>query len=87
MKQLPPGDLTPSQLKAFEVFHRIQMAYVALYWALSLFALGFLSFLYAIFFVSEHTAPKTILGGIDALLGLILRTVYAHLFPKPKGGK
>lgn len=86
MKQLP-GTLTTSQLKAFEVFHRIQMAYIALYCALGLFTTGFLSFLVAIFFVNEHTAPKTILGGIDALLGLILRTVYAHLFPKPKGGK
>jgi len=29
----------------------------------------------------------TILGGIDRLFGLILRTVYTHLFPKPTGGK
>jgi hypothetical protein len=86
MKQLPP-DLTPNQLKVFETLERIKMAWIALFCALGLFTLGFVCFLYAIFFLNEHTIPKTILGGIDTLLGWILHIVYAHLFPKPKGAR
>ncbi len=80
MKQIP-GNLTPSQLKVYEVVQRIRMAWVALFFALGLFSIGFLAFLYSVFFLDEHTVPKIILGGIDSLLGWCLKIVYSDLFP------
>jgi hypothetical protein len=59
------------------------MAWVALWFALGLFTIGFFSFLYAIFYLKHQGAEKSILGGIDTLLGFALRTVFAHLFPRP----
>jgi hypothetical protein len=86
MKQIPEN-LTPSQLKVYEVVHRIRMAWVTLGCVLGLFVLGFFSFLYAMFFVESHEVPKGVLGGIDALLAWALKIILNNLFPRGKGGK
>jgi hypothetical protein len=60
------------------------MAWVALWFILILFSIGLLSFLAALFWVDRAGIAKTLLGGVDTLLGLALRTVMANLFPPPK---
>ena len=62
------------------------MAWVALIVVLGLLTIGLLSFLYAIFFVKSQGLAKGLLGGVDTLLGVALRTIVVHLFP-PIGAK
>jgi hypothetical protein len=80
-------NLTPEQLTVYTELQRIRMGWVTLYVVLSLFSIALLSFLYAVFFVTEQTAPKVILGGIDTLLGWALKMIIAYLFPPPKQRK
>jgi len=62
------------------------MAWVTLWFILPLFAIGLLSFLYAIFQVQSETSAKKILGGIDLLLGWVLKAIVSYLFPRPHVG-
>lgn len=76
-----PPSLTPRQLEAFKVIQRNYMAWVTLIVILILFTVGFLSFLYSIFWIGGQGTPKTILGGIDGLLGWCLKAIINYLFP------
>jgi hypothetical protein len=76
-----PLNLTPQQLAVYKVIQHNYMAWVALIVILTLFAIGFLCFLYAIFWVGGQGAPKSILGGIDGLLGWCVRIIIKYLFP------
>jgi hypothetical protein len=80
-------NLTLEQLTVYRKLQRIRMGWVTLIVALSLFSIGFLSFLYAVFFVQQQTASKVIMGGIDTLLGWALKTIITNLFPPPKERK
>ncbi len=73
-------DLSPQQLAVYKVIQRNYMAWVALIVVLSLFVIGFLSFLYSIFCVGGQGASKTILGGIDGLLGWCVKAIINYLF-------
>jgi hypothetical protein len=73
--------LSPEQLKIYTELQRIRMAWMTLCVILALFTIGLLSFLYAVFFVSQQTAPKLIMGGIDGLLGWALKHIVGNLFP------
>jgi hypothetical protein len=86
MKQLPP-DLTPAQIKVYEVIQRNRMAWTTLVVVLGLLIFGFFSFLYAMFFLPQQGVAKGVLGGIDLLLGWALHRIVGNLFPKSKGGK
>jgi hypothetical protein len=86
MKNLPP-DLNDRQLRAYKVIHTINMGWTALIVVLSLFAIGFLSFLYSIFWVGGQGTSKTILGGIDGLLGWCVKAIINYLFPAPNAGQ
>jgi hypothetical protein len=77
-------DLTPEQLTVYTELQRIRMAWVTLAVVLILFAIGLLSFLYAVFWVERQDAPKVILGGIDGVLGWALKTIISYLFPSPQ---
>jgi len=79
-----PPNFTPKQLHAYEVLQRIRMAWVALWFILVLLAIGLLSFLVALFWVQSQSTAKVLLGGVDTLLGLALRTIIAYLFPSPR---
>jgi hypothetical protein len=79
-----PLDFSPQQLQAYEVLQRIRMAWVALWFILILLAIGLISFLVALFWVQSQSTAKVLLGGVDTLLSLSLRTVIAYLFPPPK---
>jgi hypothetical protein len=57
------------------------MAWVALYFILILFSIGFLSFLGALFFLESQAVSKSILGGIDTLLAWALKIILTNLFP------
>jgi hypothetical protein len=81
MKNLPEN-VTPNQLKFLETTSRIKMAWVALWFALALFSIGFFAFLGAIFFMPEKETAAAILGGVDLLLAFALHRVYSYLFPK-----
>jgi hypothetical protein len=84
MKKLP-GNLTPSQLKVYEVVQHIRMAWVTLACVLGLLSIGFCCFLYAMFFVKSQEVAKGILGGIDALLAWALKIILNNLFPSKSG--
>jgi len=56
------------------------MAWVALWFALGLFAIVLFAFLLAAFYF-HNTAPTWLLGTIEVLLGGNLARVYWHLFP------
>lgn len=75
--------LTPEQLAVYTELQRIRMAWVTLPVILALFAIGFLAFLYALFHIPQQGLPKTIVGGIDTLLGFALKTIITYLFPPP----
>ena len=60
------------------------MAWVALWFILALLAVGLISFLIALFWVQSQSTAKILLGGVDTLLGLAVRTIIAYLFPAPK---
>ncbi len=75
-------DLSVRQLKTFEVTQRIKMAWVALWFALGLFAIVLVAFLLAAFYF-HNAAPTWLLGAIDLLLGMALNKVYSYLFPSP----
>ena len=62
---------------------RISMAWVALWFALGLFAIVLVAFLLAAFYF-HNAAPTWLLGAIDTLLGMALTRVYWHLFPPPR---
>jgi hypothetical protein len=80
----PDYTITPDQLKVYEALQKIQMAWIALWAALILFAIVLATFLYALFFVSEQGTAKALMAAIDGTLGWALRTVYAYLFPTGK---
>jgi hypothetical protein len=86
MKQLPPN-LTPGQIKVYEVIQRNRMAWTTLLVVLGLLIIGFFSFLYAMFFLPQQDVAKGVLGGIDLLLGWAVHTIVGNLFPKTKAGK
>jgi hypothetical protein len=56
------------------------MMWVSLIVVLGLLVTGFVAFLIALF-SSYQPIGTSILGGIDLLLGLLLRQVYRSLFP------
>jgi len=72
--------LTPEQLKVYETFQRIYMAWVVLICFFALFTAGFVCFLVSVF-RSGADVPKAILGGIDFVLGWGLKAIVNHLFP------
>lgn len=78
--QQPIPALTPDQRATYEMLSRIQMAWVALWFALGLFTIGFFVFLIALF-AGKNAIGTSISGGIDLLLGWALHQVYGHLFP------
>jgi hypothetical protein len=63
------------------------MAWTTLLVVLGLLIIGFLSFLYAMFFLPQQDIVKGILGGIDLHLGWAVHRIVGNLFPKPKRGK
>lgn len=77
-------DITAEQLAVYTALQRIRMGWLTLITLLALFAVGFLSFLCAIFWVPQQAASKGIVGGIDALLGWSIHAIVAHLFPPAK---
>jgi small neutral amino acid transporter SnatA (MarC family) len=86
MKQLP-ANLTPAQAKVYEVIQRNRMAWTALLFVLILLAVGFFSFLGAMFFLPSQAVAKGILGGIDLLLGWALKIMLKNLFPSRGASK
>jgi hypothetical protein len=74
--------LTPEQLVVYRELELIRMAWFAFWFVMPLFAIGFLSFLYAVFFVDQQVLPKSIVGGVDALLGWSVKTIVTFLFSK-----
>ena len=78
---------SPEQLKVYTELERIRMAWVTLWFVLPLFAIGFLSFLYAVLFVEKQAVPKAIVGGINLLLGWALKRIVSYLFPSPTRAK
>jgi|GraSoiStandDraft_41_1057321.scaffolds.fasta_scaffold1138664_3 hypothetical protein len=79
----PPAIPNAKQLKTLEVLQRIKMAWVTLYVILGLFTVGFGAFLVSVFMLPGDGISKSILGGIDLLLGWSLRAVVGNLFPRP----
>jgi hypothetical protein len=79
-----PPKYSAQQLQAYEVLQRIRMAWVALWFILILLAIGVVSFLVSLFLVQSQSTAKVLLGGVDTLLGLSVRTIIAYLFPSPK---
>jgi len=82
-----PLNFTLERLTVYKELQRIRMGWVTLLVVLSLFSIGLLSFLYAVFFVQEQNASKVIMGGIDTLLGWALKIIITYLFPPPKSRK
>jgi hypothetical protein len=58
------------------------MAWAAFWFVMPLFAIGFLSFLGSVFFIDQQVVPKSIIGGVDALLGWAVKTIVSFLFSK-----
>jgi hypothetical protein len=79
-----PVDLSDKQLKTYEVLQRIKMAWVALWFVLSLFSVALLAFLAALFFLQSEAAAKMILGVVNGILAWIMKIVFNYLFPNPK---
>jgi hypothetical protein len=82
---MPNPKMTDRQLKVYQNRQESRMRWVALWAVLILFTVVLTAFLYALFFVNERGVAKTIMAATDCTLGLVLRTVYAYLFPAPKG--
>jgi hypothetical protein len=80
-------NLSPEQLTVYTSLQRIRMAWTTLITLFVLLSVGFLSFLYAIFFVPEQHVSKGIVGGIDLVLGSLLHYVVRNLFPAPPAKK
>lgn len=74
--------LTPEQLAVYRELELIRMAWAAFWFVMPLFAIGFLSFLGAVFFVNQQIVPKSIIGGVDGLLGWAVKTIVSFLFSK-----
>ena len=77
-----PVQLTPEQLVVCRELELIKMTWVAFLFVMPLFAIGFLAFLGAVFFVHQQVIPKSIIGGVDALLGWAVHTIVSFLFSK-----
>jgi hypothetical protein len=77
-----PLQLTPQQLIVYRELERIKMRWFAFWFVMPLFAIGFLSFLGAVLFVERQVMPKSIIGGVDALLGWAVKTIVSFLFSK-----
>jgi hypothetical protein len=60
------------------------MAWVALWFVLSLFSVALLAFLAALFFLQSEAAAKMILGVVNGILAWIMKIVFNYLFPNPK---
>jgi hypothetical protein len=74
--------VTRKQAEVAEIIAGIVMKAVALAVVLILLTAGFVVFLYAVLKLDRPIATG-ILGGIDVLLGVLLRQVYGSLFPTP----
>jgi len=74
--------LTPEQFAVYKELELIRMAWAAFWFVMPLFAIGFLSFLGAVFFIDQQIVPKSIIGGADALLGWAVKTIVSFLFSK-----
>jgi hypothetical protein len=74
--------LTPEQLVVYKELQLIRMAWAAFWFVMPLFAIGFLSFLVSVFFIDQQVVPKSIIGGVDALLGWAIKTIVSFLFSK-----
>ncbi len=72
---------TPKQAETLDILNRIYMARLMLYVVLALFVIGFLAFIAAMFITNGDGIAKTILGGIDTLLGVRLAQISKHLYP------
>jgi hypothetical protein len=77
----PPADEPRDRLTVFETVQRIKMAWVALWFLLIAFAIGFGCFLYSAFSATSNTTATVISGGIDLMLAWALKIVLTHLFP------
>jgi hypothetical protein len=77
-------NLTPEQLAVYTALQKVRQAWTTLILILLLFAVGFFAFLYAVFTVPEQALSKSIVGGIDFLLGWAIKAIVNHLFPPPK---
>ena len=75
-------DLTPDQLTVYKEIQNIRMAWVAFWFVMPLFTIGFLAFLVSLFWVAEQPFAKGILGGVDLLLTFPVRTIISYLFPR-----
>jgi hypothetical protein len=64
-----------------EILNRIQMAKLTLRVILVLFSIGFLAFIVAMFVLPSDAWAKTILGGVDTLLGVRMAQIGKHLYP------
>lgn len=74
--------LSSEQLIVYRELQLIKMAWAAFWFVMPLFAIGFLSFLGALFFVDQQVVPKSIIGGVDTLLGWAVHTIVSFLFSK-----
>ena len=73
--------ITPDQLIVYKELESNKMAWVAFWFVMPLFTIGFLAFLASIFLVHEQTFPKSIAGGVDFLLGFPVHRIISYLFP------
>jgi hypothetical protein len=76
MAKLP----TKPQAEVARLLSEIVFKGLALAVVLFLLVVGFFAFLYALFRL-ERPVSTGILGGMDILLGVLLRQVYGSLFP------
>jgi membrane-bound ClpP family serine protease len=72
--------VTKGQAEVARVLSEIVFKGIALFVVLALLVIGFLAFIYALFRLDKPVSTG-ILGGVDLLLGFLLRQVYGSLFP------
>lgn len=81
-KRLPP-DLTPSQLKAYEILERLRMAWVALIFMFTVFAVVIAALLVAAFTGKGEAWLKIGLLLLDGIVGWGIKRILTYLFPTP----
>jgi hypothetical protein len=75
---------TKPQAEVARVLSDILFKGAALFVVLLLLIVGFVAFLYALFKLDKPVATS-VLGGVDLLLGVLLKQVYGSLFPTKPG--
>ena len=76
-----PPKLTARQLNVYEVINNNRRAWVAMIVMLSLFTIGFFTFLYLVITRGDITLASGVVGGIDTLMLGLMYLIYRHLFP------